>query len=133
MSLKRAVYDNYVTSWENALWTSGKLSAYRLFKSDFKLENYLCFSPVHVRINLTKLRISSHYLQIEMSRFSIPITPRHLRLCINCPENILEDEFHVLMEYSKFSNIRDQVVHSLNDSTIFGTLNDRVIHIVTMN
>ena len=56
------------------------------------------------RIALTKLRVSSHRLQIEAGRWSKPnSTPRNERLC---RLNKLEDEFHLLLECTLYNQLR---------------------------
>lgn len=54
---------------------------------------------------MTRLRVSSHRLNIEAGRWSRPqITPREERKCLIC--NKLEDEYHFLFEYMILKEIR---------------------------
>ena len=50
------------------------------------------------RNSMIRLRISSHRLQIEMCRSTIPKTPIHQRLCKNCSDKLVEDEVHLPLE-----------------------------------
>ena len=82
------------------------LQTYRLIKIAFKLEPYLStVSNYRYRNALTRLRTSSHTLQIERGRHTRPITPVNKRLCANCYE--IEDEFHFLIECKLYSNERN--------------------------
>ena len=59
---------------------NNKLINYSKFKNNFILEKYLLHYDTSERRNLTKLRISAHYLQIESGRYTKPKTPRQNRL-----------------------------------------------------
>ena len=80
----------------------------RLFKRlnpphDFK--NYLAdIDEKHKRIALSKVRLGSHNFFIERGRWSKKKVSE--RLCLTC--NILEDEYHIFIECSKFSSLRKQ-------------------------
>jgi len=57
------------------------------------------------RIYLTKLRTSSHALRIETGRWKKPNKePLQERICTTC--NVLDDEYHFIMECSLHSNLR---------------------------
>lgn len=51
--------------------TAGKLRTYKLFKSHFEVESYLNL-PAHLRVPLTRFRVSAHTLRIETN-----ISPPH--------------------------------------------------------
>ena len=54
---------------------------------------------------LSKLRVSSHRLAVESSRWARPTRiPIDERKCVNC--NILEDEFHFAIECDMYSDFR---------------------------
>ena len=73
---------------------SDKLDLYNSY--ELKLEKYLHFIPFDIHNKLSKLRISSHRLQIELGRFiPFPKTPRLLRFCAECTGDHIEDEFHL--------------------------------------
>ena len=70
------------------------------------------FQPYFEKINvckyiqaLSKLRVSSHRLAIESGRWARPTrNPIDERKCVNC--NILEDEFHFVIECDMYINFR---------------------------
>ena len=75
-----------------------KLRTFKLFKEEFKLENYLTdIKDIRYQISLARFRISSHNLRIETGRYDKPITPPNERKCIYCTENKVEDECHFLL------------------------------------
>ena len=70
-----------------------KLRLYTFIKQDFRLEPYLTSVKDFRYINaITKLRASSHNLEIERGRHTIPKTPEHQRVCNYCGD--IEDEIH---------------------------------------
>ena len=65
-----------------------------MFKTDFKLEDYLCKLSDGLRRNMTRFRLSSHKLPIQQLRY-IDV-PRQNRLCNLCNNGEVGDEFHYL-------------------------------------
>ena len=102
----------YRISWSQSLNScSGKLRTYSKFKNTFCLENYIIQFPLHIRRNLTKLRISSHNLAIETGRYvknkNSPADKRH---CFHC--KTIESEFHSMIECTLHSTEREK--HLMN-------------------
>ncbi len=86
-------------SWINCINTSRKLEFYREAKDTFTKESYLDHvNRYSDRINITKLRISAHSLEIETGRHNN--TPREERICSWCKITLgtdnIEDESHFL-------------------------------------
>ena len=108
-SLKRIFRSHYEDIWHSQLpkQSTGKLSSYVKFKSNFGLEKYLLKLNFNSRRSLTKLRISSHRLGIERGRYTN--IPRHDRICSRCNINELDDEIHFLFKCSLFNTDRDQL------------------------
>ena len=64
---------------------------------------------------MTRLRFSRRRLQIKIGRYTIPKTHIHDRLCMNCSDNLVEDEVHLLLGCSKFNDLmRDCVTSCFN-------------------
>ena len=62
------------------------------------------------RIALTRLTVSSHRLEIEMGRWHKPNKSiRSERKCQHC--NVLENEFHFILECPVYHEIRSQQVN----------------------
>ena len=85
--------DNFIQKWNENINNSTRAKTYKLF-CDFGFKSYL--NNVNIRkyrFALTRLRVSSHRLDIETGRWHKPNKiPRNDRKCQLC--NSLEDEFH---------------------------------------
>jgi hypothetical protein len=77
--LTKSPEDCYIANWHYYLSInneghgkqSSKLKSYKLFKNSYTLENYLLDKQhIESRKEFTKLRISSHNLQIESDRYA---------------------------------------------------------------
>lgn len=104
---------------------NGKLRTYALFKSSFNTENYFdILKNRNTRACLTRFRISSHRLQIEVGRYNK--TPRQQRFCEICNSGEVEDEIHFITSCSSYNNLRNifyQEICSLNNN--FSSLSDK--------
>lgn len=87
--------------------SSSKCTLYKEVKIVFELEKYLVCLPRSLYIYLTKLRLSSHKLPIETGRYNN--TPRELRVCDMCSDNVLGDEYHLILECNNntITNLRN--------------------------
>ena len=96
---KQTVKDEFVNYWTSEIQNSSKnpiIRYYNSHKTVFCMEEYLdTISDIRYRTALTRLRTSSHTLEIERGRYTVPRTPICDRLCINC--NDVEDEIHFLV------------------------------------
>ena len=68
----------------------------REIKTKFKQESYLHQLPSSMSLILCKLRLSNFKLTIVRGRYNN--IPRNQRFCDFCDENLLRDEFHILLE-----------------------------------
>ena len=70
--LKLRLNDNFIENWDSRLTDSSRANLHCLF-SNFKYQLYLEHVKVKkIRVALSKLRVSSHRLQIEVGRWSRP-------------------------------------------------------------
>ena len=77
---------NQFKSSERDTQDHNKLRTYRTFKSSFTREPYLDFvRNRNQRCFLSRLRVGSHNLQIELGRHTRPVTPIEQRFCKFCP------------------------------------------------
>ena len=105
---KKTVLTKYKEFWAQFKLNNidGKLRTYFPLKIISKLNNiFLLLNFFYKRRCLTKFRISSHKLKIEMGRFTRPLTPLKQRVCDHCLMTI-EDEFQFLMQCPRYSHIR---------------------------
>ena len=111
MSLvKQRLNDQFVQNWYSRLSTSSRAAFYRSIAS-FQFQPYLdLFNMSKLCKALSRLRMSSHRLQIEAGRWNRPIrTPVNERKCSSC--NKLEDEFHFVLECDLYSDLRRNLIH----------------------
>ena len=96
-----------------------KLRTYRKFKGDYKFEPYLKVKNLHQRKNITRLRISSHRLEIERGRHTRPKVLAADRLCRHCNASQVEDEVHLVMHCSKYNIARTRLFsfHNVTSAT----------------
>ena len=103
--VKVRLHDNFVQNWNTRINESSRANFYSIFS---KLEHQLYLEVVKVkkyRIAMSKLRVSSHRLEIEVGRWSRPNrTPLDERKCFRCQK--LEDEFHFLFECELYSDLK---------------------------
>ena len=84
--------------------SSSKCSTYQCFKFSLSMEKYLIQLPVDLRIPLTKYRLSSHRLPIEVGRHHGIV--RSNRLCNLCTKREIGDEYHYLVSCNYFDKDR---------------------------
>ena len=72
----------------------------------FMPEPYLFFNIPKFRYAISRLRLSSHHLEIETGRYTRPLTPANQRFCAACPGKV-GDEYHFLTECVSHSENRD--------------------------
>ena len=103
--LKDRLKDSFVQNWHHRLTESSRATLYREI-AIFQFQPYLEIVNVKkFRTALSKLRTSSHRLEIEVRRWARPQKilreNRKFRIC-----NTLEDEFHFIIECPLFEDIR---------------------------
>ena len=99
---------------------SSKLKFYSLLKTELGAEKYLSeITHVKQRVDLTRLRLSSHSLHIETGRHNG--TQREDRTCTLCNSNLIEDETHVIITCPMYNDIRREY---LNDHNITDEIPD---------
>jgi len=101
--------DTFVQNWNERLHTSTRANFYKHI-SVFQFQPYLNICNVNkFRVNLSKLRMSSHRLNIETGRWARPTPiPLDQRKCTVC--NKLEDEFHFILECTIYTELRSKYI-----------------------
>ena len=103
--IKERLKDHYLQLWRASLESSSRLDHYKIYKHTFEFEQYLDnLQDTKQRNCITKLRLSSHHLEIELGRYDG--TPKQLRKCRLCSLNAIESEFHFLLVCPCYSIIR---------------------------
>ena len=97
--------DIFAQEWKSRLADSTRAVFYRNVVSDCKFSALLDVVNIKShRIALTRLIASSHRLRVETGRWVRPPIPRDERLCPIC--NKQEDEYHIIFECRRFSDLR---------------------------
>ena len=64
--------------------------------------------PLKYKIILCKYRIQAHALNIEVGRYNG--TPRERRICTLCDLNVVEDEYHFILECPTLADFRERLI-----------------------
>ena len=103
--LSKILKEKYLNEWYSVkqAYSVGKLDTYTKIKNHFGFEKYLNSLSFPYRRDITRLRISSHRLSIEIGRYAR--LDRTDRLCSKCTLGVLGDEIHFLLECPAFNVI----------------------------
>ena len=102
---RQRIRDQYQQTWFATISGMPKLSYYCKFKKDFMYEDYLDYvSNDRFRMALTRLRLSSHSLEIETGRFAN--IDRNDRVCRLCLSNVVESEYNVMLCCKTYASLR---------------------------
>jgi hypothetical protein len=93
--------------------TTGKFTLYQNIYKEYKLQNYLLLQNSVYKQTISRLRTSTHKLQIETGRHCKPKTPRQDRKCKRCNMNTIEDETHFLLYCTSLNSHRSALYKSL--------------------
>ena len=108
--------------WHNLLHTlpsnsetGGKLRHYRVFKTEPSPAGYVLASlGSGQRWALASLRSGCLPLAVETGRHRIPKVPLVQRVCKICNINLIEDEYHFIIECATLKELRQQLFLSLS-------------------
>ena len=102
--VKQRLEDTFVQNWNFRLNDSSRALFYRNL-NNFGFKSYLdIVTTEKFRYSLTRLRLSSHRLEVETGRWAKPnAIPFENRLCSTCQR--LEDEFHFIFECSRYRDL----------------------------
>jgi hypothetical protein len=105
-ALKFQLLRMFKQKWYHTINNSNRLETYGLIKYDLEMEKYLTFiKESKFRIALTRFRVSSHNLRIEEGRYEN--IQRNERICQNCNNNQIENEYHFLLICPKHQTLRN--------------------------
>ena len=111
----------YVSTWykfrSQLINENGKLRTYVQIKANFGFEKYLDIIKEHKnRRYITKFKISSHKLKIQVGRYTRPITPLNERICDRCDNHEVDDEIIFFNHYTHFLEARKTLFDLINKS-----------------
>ena len=108
-TVKYLIDQHYKTKWEHEVANMPKLRTYRLFKTDFKCEEYVSTNLAkYERSVLCQLRTGILPLRIETGRYVGE--PIERRVCKFCDLGTTEDEIHFIMTCDLYDQIRTEVL-----------------------
>ena len=120
--------DTFTNHWAMELLSQSKMSFYAGVKAGFGEEQYLNLPMTSHRVNISKLRSSSHDLRVERGRYTKSVSnvvQKACRYCCNIDnleslaelpfseEPIIETEEHALTECPKYHPLRSNLSESL--------------------
>ncbi|XP_053403102.1 uncharacterized protein LOC128558242 [Mercenaria mercenaria] len=105
---KSRLIDTYISEWRISVNNSPSLMLFKELKETYGMSQYLLTieNKKHRHI-LTKLRTSSHWLNIEYGRHRG--IERQNRVCELCNKRVVEDEYHFVLECEAFKELR--IIH----------------------
>ena len=104
--------DKYISFWRYSLEHSRKLEFYKVFK-EYSTSDYLQhLRNFNERRNLVKFKLSNHKLMIELGRYQSDHIPKENRFCPLCKSNQVENETHFLLDCSKYSLTKADILKS---------------------
>ena len=108
-NVRQRLTDNFIQNWNSRLENSSRALFYKNIAS-FRLQPYLKACNIKkFRFSLSRLRMSSHRLNIESGRWSKPTPiPIDQRICNIC--HVLEDEFHFVLQCEAYIDIREMYI-----------------------
>ena len=97
-----------IQDWHEKMLGMSKLRTLSMYKLEFCTEQYLYLNmPQRLRSFLAKFRIGNHELEIERGRHqNIPVSERICKLCFNCNNVYVEDEYHVILQCPSYEELR---------------------------
>ena len=107
-SIKLRLHDQFKQGWYSRIEQSPKALNYRIFKENFEFENYFRILEDKDIYTLCKFRTTNHKLPIETGRWNN--IDRVNRICTNCDNIAIGDEYHYIMECEYFSNFRNRFI-----------------------
>ena len=103
---KENIENYFKNNWKLEMGSteSARLNVYKAINKNFCTAKHLHL-PFHLRKAVSKIRCSSHSLEIEKGRHNG--TPREERICKNCQNGTIENEEHFLINCSTYQPLRD--------------------------
>ena len=100
--VKLQLSDSFKQNWNTEVQSNTLCLNYRIFKDDFKFEEYFYIMDPRNRTIFTKFRCGSHNLPIRYNRFHGTDERNYRPLC----QNDIGDEYHYLLVCPAFDHIR---------------------------
>ena len=117
----------YARKWQEDVQHVPKLRTYRVFKTEFKTEEYVKLNMYkNERSIMCQFRSGVLPLRIETGRFISDALKQ--RLCRFCNTDAVEDEKHLLFECALYNNLRTTYSANIFNHDHSGTLDDKLVY-----
>ncbi|KAL4219933.1 hypothetical protein ACF0H5_020345 [Mactra antiquata] len=107
---KERLLDIFKQTWYTNISESNYMFYYKHFKLNFKFEKYLDNICLKYRKGLSKLRLTSHTLEVETGRYGRNRVSRQERNCKICRTIDIEDEYHFVIICPFYKNLRENFI-----------------------
>lgn len=104
--VEQKLKDQFIQEWYENMNSTSKGICYRIFKKEFKFEEYLSILPLNCMYMFCKFRCGSHRLPVETGRWHN--LSRNHRLCRICGSAEIGDEYHYILSCKSFVNERQK-------------------------
>ena len=108
ITVKKRLEDQFIQAWTSINFSANSSINYRIFKTEFKFENYLAILPPKLKQAFINYRLNNNYLPVINGQWKN--IPRCERLCKMCNLNTLGDEFHYLFVCDIFKESRSKYI-----------------------
>ena len=105
--VKRTLKDNFIQAWYSKIDNDSLYTSYRLYKTEFILEQYMKLLPKKCAIELIRFRTTNNKLPVNNLRQTG--IERHERICTKCDLNEIGDEYHYFLVCPFFKNKRKEL------------------------
>ena len=106
--VKERIKDQFLQNWSEQLFSSSACSNYRIFKTDFKFEEYFTLLPRDLALSLCNFRCRNNKLPVVIgARYDLSIDQR---VCNFCNNNSVGDEFHYVFNCTHFNAERKKYI-----------------------
>ena len=96
-----------IQKWFSDIQNSDRCRLYKEIKIVFCCESYMSDKiKQNLRVNYTKLRLSSHKFLVETARWRKAKIPCAQRTCTLCSSGDIEDEYHIVRICENFQDVR---------------------------
>ena len=101
------IKDEFIQKCFSDIRNSDRCRLYKEIKTVFCCESYMnCEIKQNLRVNYTKLRLSSHKFLVESARWRKVKIPYAQRTCTLCSSGDIEDEYHIVLICENFRDVR---------------------------
>lgn len=110
----KKIHESFVEDWQGQIQNESRniFKLYRTIKFQHSMEQYLyLLYDNRYRVALSRLRCSSHALEIEKGRHNK--IERDNRICKQCSRNNIEDEIHFVLYCDKYRDNRSEMFEKI--------------------